>query len=176
MKALFIACITLVGMASFSSCNSSKSEAEKTAEAIKNATNDVDDDDYTGTSGSKQVSETGTFVKATIDGKAWEAKRMTQDAPASSSYKLVHGEDKDIRINFNIWQPAAGSKWKLGESKAVTFWKGDELMSGLSGEIAITSADDKWVEGTFHFTATQTDGDKKSEVTNGSFRIATTTP
>jgi hypothetical protein len=169
MKTLLIACITMIGIVSFSSCNSSKSEAEKTAEAIKNATSK-------GTAGAKPVSETGTFVKATIDGKPWEATRMLQDASARSSYKLVHGEDDEISLNFNMWQPQAGNTRKLGDDMAINFWKGDDMMSGRTGEIVITSADDKWVEGTFYFTATQTEGDKKCEVTNGSFRIATTTP
>lgn len=169
MKAFLIAGVVVILMASFSSCNSSKSDAEKTAENIKDMTNK-------GTLGSQPVSKTGTFVRAMIDGKEWEAIRMVQDASPNSSYKLVHGEDDDIIINFNIWQPEAGRTRKLGEDMSIDFWKDDDIMGGRSGEIVITRADEQWVEGTFHFTATQMNGSKKAEVTNGSFRIATTTP
>lgn len=170
MKALLIAGVVVILMTSLSSCNSSKSEAEKTAENIKDMSTNK------GTLGSKPVSETGTFVKATIDGKEWKATRMVQDASPNSSYKLVHGEDDDIIINFNIWQPEVGRIRKLGEDMSIDFWKGDDIMGGRSGEIVITRADEQWVEGTFHFTATQMNSSKKVEVTNGSFRIATTTP
>jgi len=169
MKTFLTAAIAVVFVTSFNSCNSSKSEAEKVAETIKDAASQ-------GTPGSKPVSETGTFVKATIDGKEWEAKRMVQDASVNSSYKLVCGEDDDITIRFSIWQPEAGRTRKLGSDMVIDFWNGDEILGGRSGEITITRADEKWVEGTFHFTATQMDSDKKYEITNGSFRIATTTP
>ena len=169
MKTLLTVSIAVILTASFASCNSSKSEAEKVADTIKEAS-------AQGSPGTKPVSETGTFVKATIDGKEWEAKRMMQDAPASSSYKLVYGEDDDITIRFSIWQPKAGVTRKLGSDMVIDFWNGDEILGGRSGEFTITRADEQWVEGTFHFTATQMDSDKKYEITTGSFRIATTTP
>jgi hypothetical protein len=170
MKILVNAVISIIIMATFANCNSSKPEAEKTADSIKDVTGNK------GTTGAVPVSKTGTFVKATIDGKEWEATRMLQDAPASSSYKLVHGEDNDISINFNIWKPEVGRTRKLGEDMVIDFWKGDEILGGRSGEITITRADEQWVEGTFHFTATQIEGSKIYEITNGSFRIAATTP
>lgn len=169
MKALLTVSIAVILMASFTSCNSSKSDAEKAADTIKEAA-------AQGSPGTKPVSETNTFVKATIDGKEWEAKRMMQDASVNSSYKLVCGEDDDITIRFSIWQPEAGRTRKLGEDMVIDFWNGGEILGGRSGEITITRVDEKWVEGTFHFTATQMNSDKKYEITNGSFRIATTTP
>lgn len=155
MKTLLIAGAAIIIMVSFTNCNSSKSEAEKAAETIKDMSANK------GTPGSKPVAETGTFVKATIDGKEWEAMRMVQDASPGSSYKLVHGEDDDITIHFSIWQPEVGRTRKLGEDMAIDFWKGDDILGGRSGEITVTRVDEQWVEGTFHFTATQMNSSKK---------------
>lgn len=127
---------------------------------------------------SKQQEEdtNGAFMKATINGKAWTAARMTVDYsyPDRSSDNLVHGETDDFSISFYLYKPKAGNKRSFSENYAVEFSTDADYYGGRKGEVTVTKADDKWIEGTFYFTATSSRSDKTFEVTNGTFRVETT--
>lgn len=120
------------------------------------------------------TSETGVYMKATIDGKEWSAAKMIPDNDPGSSYKRIHGEAGDIMISFQLWKPTTGMKRSFGEDNAADFWTEDGIFGGRKGEVTVTKADDQWVEGTFYFTATSIESNKTHEVTRGSFRVAAT--
>ena len=120
----------------------------------------------------QKPSANGTYLKATIDGDAWEANSMIPDMDPNSSYKRIHGENGDISISFSLWKPTTGDKRVFSEDNAVDFWTSDGIFGGRKGEVVVTRADDKFVEGTFFFSATS-DG-KTHEVTNGTFRVQAT--
>ncbi len=65
-------------------------------------------------------------------------------------------------------------KRTFSETNAAGIFIADDpaLISGQAGEVEITRLDDQWLEGTFHFTATSGSSDKKVEVTDGRFRVA----
>lgn len=156
--------VSAVAIVTLLSCNSSKSEAEKTADKIQQTIQSTKP-------GTDPVAKTGSWLKATIDGKEWEATHMLTDNDPNSSYRQVSGEGGDVTISFQLWKPEAGRVRKLGDDMAIDFWTGDDILGGRVGEIVVTRADNQWVEGTFHFSATKSDGGKTYEVTKGSFRI-----
>lgn len=148
----------------FTACNT---QAEKMAKQIE---------DTVSKTTTETPSENGIYLKATIDGKPWHAEKMIPDMDPNSSYKRIHGEKGDIMISFQLWKPQTGMKRKFKEDYAADFWAEDGIFGGRQGEVTVTKADDKFIEGTFYFTATTVNGSGKHEITNGSFRVATTPP
>jgi hypothetical protein len=154
---------------SICSCNNgAQSEAVKQAEAIQKAVKE-------NTPGAIATSGNGYYMKANIDGKAWSASFMIPDDNASSSYKMIHGENGGDNIHFQIWKRGIeiGKKILFDENHAadLTLESFDGFLAGKSGEIVIVKMDDQWMQGTFKFTATASSSDKKVEVTNGEFRV-----
>jgi Family of unknown function (DUF6252) len=129
------------------------------------------------------VSANGYYMKATIDGKLWEAAFMyPTDKPNGAS--MIAGESGTylekggVLIGIHVkpvkrWLEV-GKKYKFGEARAVDFAIDEDTYGGYVGELTITKVDDKWVEGTFYFTATSSSASGKHEITNGSFRVAVT--
>lgn len=112
----------------------------------------------------------GSYLKAIIDGKEWQASKMT-DYRAGSDYKLVNGEAKDITIGFQIHKPTPGMTREFREDYVADLITEDGFFGGRKGQVTVTKVDDKWIEGTFHFTASSDRSTKTYEVKNGSFRI-----
>jgi hypothetical protein len=118
----------------------------------------------------------GCYLRATIDGKKWEATEMNPDE-MKLSLVTVNGKSGNSSITFvtgrnrdNIGQPS-----KLGDSKQITFWGGDDFFVGAkTGQYTITKIDEPYIEGTFNFTA-EKDG-RKVEATDGEFRILAPPP
>lgn len=152
---------------SLAACNSTASEAEQLADKIKETTAAT-------TPAAEEPLSNGIYMKATIDGKAWEANKMVPDMSPNSSYKRIQGEKGDINISFQLWKPQTGMKKQFSEDYAADFWAEDGIFGGRKGEVTVTKADDKFIEGTFYFTATTVNGTGQHEITNGSFRVAAT--
>jgi hypothetical protein len=148
-------------------CNSTQSEAEETARQIKETMK-------ANTPAAETPSENGIYLKATIDGKPWQAEKMIPDMDPNSSYKRIHGEKGEIMISFQLWKPQTGMKREFKEDYAADFFSEDGIFGGRKGEVIVTKADDQFIEGTFYFTATTTANNTKHEITNGSFRVAAT--
>jgi hypothetical protein len=158
-----------------SSCNGqtdAQKEAKKIAADIKKTMGKPD---------MVAVSANGYYMKATIDGKPWEAAFMyPTDKPNGAS--MIAGESGTylekggVLIGIHVkpvkrWLEV-GKKYKFGEARAVDFAMDEDTYGGYVGELTITKLDDKWVEGTFYFTATSYSASGKHEITNGSFRVA----
>jgi hypothetical protein len=157
--------LLLLSLLIISSCKSgTRSAAEETAAGISQQTGSASSTDL----------PAGSFVKATIDGKAWEATKITPDISAGSDYKRVTGEHGDVSISFQVWKPMAGKKITLTEDHVIDFWAKDGIFGGRKGEISINEAKDGWLEGTFFFTATSQGSTDTHEITNGSFRVPIT--
>lgn len=147
------------------SCNSNnQNNAEKKADEISNIT--------TQSSDAEKPNPDGSYLKATINGKEWKASKTGPGYGPDSDYKLIAGEAKDITINFRLHKPFAGMKKQFGVDYEANLITDDGFFSGKKGEVFVTSADEKWIEGTFYFTATSSNSDKMYEITNGSFRIS----
>lgn len=171
--------ITITTAIFFNACNSkgqteAQKEAQKTADAIKKTMGKPD---------MVAASANGYFMKATIDGKQWEAVYMypTENPNSAGSIYGERGEPftkGSISIGIPVktirrWLEV-GKKYQFGESRAVDFYIGEDTYGGYTGELTITKVDDKWVEGTFYFTATSSSAPGRHEITNGSFRVAIT--
>lgn len=144
--------------------NTPHQKAEQTAHAIQNVMK---------TYGPPSVATSGSgyTMKAIIDGKPWSAKSMMEINSSNNEY--IHGDDGNTQISFYIDRDHIRvnkpRKFYVGHSADLAI--GDNLMSAKSGEWIITKADDKVIEGTFHFAASSSITGKKAEVTNGSFRV-----
>jgi hypothetical protein len=157
MKRLFYICTIVIGYCSLS-CSQGQSEAEKKADTIIAARDQ------------SSSNLNGAFVKATINGKKWEASKMTNYG-SESSYKLVNGETADYTISFQIHKPVTGLKREFNENNVANLLTEDDSFDAKKGQVTITKADEKWIEGNFHFTANNTRSNKTYEVTDGQFRI-----
>ncbi len=118
----------------------------------------------------------GIYMTAVIDGKKWVATQMTPDYSLNSNYKMIDGSTKEYSINFNIYKPQTGSKRELNDDYLISFMTWEDYYSGKNGEVEVTMADDFWVEGNFHFTASSSRSGKTFKVTNGFFRVARNDP
>lgn len=112
----------------------------------------------------------GAYLKATIDGKEWQAKKMT-DYRAGSDYKLVSGETGDFTITFQIHKPTTGLVREFRDDYVADLITDDGFFGGKKGKLTVTKVDEKWIEGNFYFTATSDRSAKTYEVKNGLFRI-----
>lgn len=164
-----IACQSLALLLIIACCNSAQSEAEKTAQQIKEAR-------AANTPAAETPSDNGVYIKATIDGKPWQAEKMIPDMDPNSSYKRIHGEKGETMISFQLWKPQTGMKRDFREDYVADFFAEDGIFGGRTGEVTVTKADDQFIEGTFYFTATSTADHTKHEISNGSFRVAATPP
>lgn len=164
-----IACQSLALLLIIAGCSSTQSEAEKIAQQIKETRE-------ASTPAAATPSENGIYLKATIDGKPWQAEKMIPDMDPNSSYKRIHGEKGEIMISFQLWKPQTGMKRKFKEDDVADFFAEDGIFGGRTGEVIVTKADDQFIEGTFYFTASSTANNIKHEITNGSFRVAATPP
>jgi hypothetical protein len=171
MKILAISFISIcIVSAIIPACkNKSAGDAQQLAENIQSTVKEH-------TPGAVAASGTGYYMKAKIDGKQWAAAYMLPDESASSSYKTIHGETGNTYINFMLWRNGIsnGKSEPIDDEHAANLSVEDVpgFWSGKTGEVKITTLDDKWVEGTFHFDATsQGNPGRTIHVTEGSFRV-----
>jgi hypothetical protein len=161
MKKLFFPSVVIV-LLLFFSCNN-QSDAQNKANEIAAATQQA--------AGAEKNDTKGAYLKATIDGKKWEATRIGPFYGPESSYKLVSGETDDIKINFQLHKPATGMKREFTSDNVANFITDEGFFSGNKGQVNVTKVDGQWIEGTFYFTASGSSSGKTYELTNGMFRI-----
>jgi hypothetical protein len=151
---IYVAAICLLNI----SCG--QSDAQKKASEISGVTDQ------------SPVTETtdAAFLKATIDGKEWQASKMTSYG-AGSDYKLVNGEAKDITVSFQIHRPTAGLVREFRDDYVADLITDEGFFGGRKGKVTVTKVDDKWIEGNFYFTANSDRSSKTYEVKNGLFKI-----
>jgi len=167
-QTVFIACC-LLAICCINGCNSGvQSDAAKQSELINKTIEE-------NSPGSIATGENGYYMKAKLDGKEWSASHMMPHNDERSSFKMIHAENAGDVIKLQLWKKRieVGKKVPFSETNmANLFIEGDPNMyGGQSGEIEIIKFDDKWIEGTFHFTARSSSSGAEIEVTEGRFRI-----
>lgn len=148
------------------SCNSGgQNDAAKTLQGIQKVK-------AANTPGMVATSPDGYKMTAKINGKSWVASEMY---PFSfESEDRVVGKSGEITISLPNLDNGytEGQKIKIYENRAVDFFNEEGIWGGYTGQMQITKIGDKWVEGTFYFTATTSeDASKSLPVTDGFFRI-----
>lgn len=148
-----------------SSCGSgAQGDAKNLAAQIQNTVKE-------NTPGTLPVTEGGITMRAKINGKEWVANAMI---PATDRIGRILGYyNKDyISFPYDKRDMVVGKKLRLEGVDFITEENG--ICGCTDGEMAITKADDKWVEGTFYFTVTSCNSSpEKIAVTDGFFRIPT---
>jgi len=170
MTSRMIALLSIYAVMVATSCsNSAQGEAAQQPKDIQEAVKE-------NSPGGVATSDNGNYMKAKIDGRDWSAAFVTPDYDESSSYLRIAGNNDGDAISFTMWKQGIriGKSERFSDHNAVDFTLTDVpgIMGGLSGEAVITAFDDQWVEGTFYFTATGSNTDRKVEVTDGHFRIS----
>jgi hypothetical protein len=160
---IIIHVFAMISLFLLSACNG-KTDAEKQVDAISQASGQQATE-------TKTPDQSGIYMSAIIDGKKWVATKMIPDLSTNSNYKQIHGETSEFTISFQIYKPASGVKEQLSENNASNLITDEDYFSGKKGQVEVTKMDDKWLEGTFHFSATNSRTDKVYEVTNGFFRV-----
>lgn len=160
MKKILISFITIL---LFANCNSPKSKAVEQAEQIQNAIKE-------NKPGYVPTSADGFFMKATIDGKNWEATSMMP--PEYPARILGDNNGESISLPFDRRSMVVGNETNF-ENSAVDLFLNDDvgIWGGHKGQMVITKVDEISAEGTFYFTASGNDTKKTVEVTDGFFRI-----
>ncbi len=141
----------------------SQSDAQKTVGNIQSMVKQH-------TPGSVPTSETGYYMKATINGKEWTANEMLP--PEQPARIIGYNGKESISLPYDRRDMVVGDKTNFKNS-AVDLMLNDDvgIWGGHSGEMEITKVDDKSAEGKFYFTADGLQTDKKIQVTNGFFRV-----
>ena len=121
------------------------------------------------------TSPTGNFMTCKVNGKDWSASSRMPDFDDRSSYFLLNFKDGEDFISYSFWKQGMkpGESEVLKGGKAVQLHLDNEFLSAEEGEITISSVDEHWVEGSFHFVARKpADGSYKLDVTDGRFRAS----
>src|SRR6187200_2998997 len=110
------------------------------------------------------------YLRATVNGKRWEATAMTPDLDRSSILE-INGRKQSGFINFTIGgrNIKTGKPRKFTEQHPVLFYENHESYLATSGEWVVNKVDEHFVEGTFSFTVN--DKGKSFVCTNGEFRV-----
>lgn len=158
------------------SCDSVQSDAQKQADLIEKTVKK-------NSPGAVTTDESGSNMKAKVDGREWAATAMIPHNGERSNTIMVRGERGEDMIQFQLYKPGliAGKKKPFGDGNSAGIYikSNPALLSGNAGEVEITKVDGEWIEGIFHFTATGVSYDatgsaskKTIEVTDGRFRVA----
>lgn len=155
--------IIYAGFIFLASC---KSQTQKDAQQYQDAVESVVD------SYKKSTSKDGLYLSANVNGKEWVASKMLLDNDDSHPVVQAYSSDNGVLLFYLNRKMSIGKPQDM-QSNGQYNDKEDALsmLTSESGERTITKMDDKWIEGTFHFTAADKDKNKKAEITNGFFRI-----
>jgi uncharacterized protein DUF6252 len=129
--------------------------------------------DLFGLAAQKETMPAGCYLRATINGKRWEATSMTPDLDRSSIVE-INGRNKSGFINFTIGlvNIKTGKPRKFNDQHPLLYWdENNESWLAKSGECVISKFDQKFVEAKFHFTV-ENEG-KSVACTDGEFRVPT---
>jgi hypothetical protein len=143
-----------------------KSQTQKDAQQYHDAVTSVVD------SYKKPTSKDGLFLSASVNGKEWIASKMLLDNDDSHPVVQAYNEDNEVMLFYLNTRMSKGKAQDM-QSNGQYNDKEDALtmLTSTDGERTITNMNDKWIEGTFHFTAADEQKTKKVEITNGFFRI-----
>lgn len=113
----------------------------------------------------------GSFIKAKVNGKDWSATKITPDKYVSEILQVM-GETENTELAFQLNKPAQGKTDNLIATDMNHYRDAQFNMYMVkSGKTVITKMNDKWVEGTFSFSAYDSRSKKNAEVANGVFRV-----
>ena len=115
------------------------------------------------------------YLKAKINGKDWEASKLTPDPDASNLYH-VSAENGGVSIAFYVLTEHmhVGSSRKFREGNVADFGYPDNIVfyGGETGGYTVTKVDDDGFEISFHFTATNEKAPANVfEVSDGTLRF-----
>lgn len=152
-----------------SSCNGQvENNNHKSAETINDVMQSL-------VPGNVSTTVSGYMMSADIDGQHWQATQMMEINTSNTHF--VHGEDQHHKIEFYIdidhLKPGALHSLDKKTHGASLYLPDGNIANSVKGNYTITDADDKMIEGTFHFTANPFQTNKIIHVTNGRFRILT---
>lgn len=120
--------------------------------------------------------QNGYFMKATINGKDWNASNITSYNMTTNENRITgeNGEDY-ISFPFNETWDRPGNPRKLtndGDAAELSYnIFGNNNWAGIDGEVVILDENDTLIYGNFYFTAVSSRSNKKFKITNGIFRI-----
>lgn len=157
--------ILLTGIMCVFSCQGQQSKAMKDQQKAYNALNKVAD-------GRVATSTGGWTMTSKINGKAWTANFMY--GVKETGTIIGHYNEEFIDLPYRRDRMKLGDKIVFGDRYGVNINLKDDIgMYGANaGEMIITGVDGRWVQGTFHCTATPVNGsNKKLDITDGFFKI-----
>jgi hypothetical protein len=150
-----------------SACNG-QSGAREEALKVKKA---IDDAPRPGT---MPTTTGGWTMTAKVDGKAWTAGSIM---PPAAAGRIIGYFGKTNYIGLPAFEKRyakVGGKKDFSKEQGVDMLRegdGGSVYQNSTGSIEITKMNGDWVEGTFHFILSTTDGSKKVTVTDGFFRV-----
>jgi uncharacterized protein DUF6252 len=166
MKRTFQMLLLTLFLASMHSCKSQS--GKKQAEEMKGKIDAVMGNYQ------KPTSNGALYAEAKVDGEKWVASWMFVDPDPGGSFNVNgHDGDKSV-ISFYIGKSTVqekGTKNFSENNEAQMFDEEHNLLIGKEGSYQITSVNDKWIEGNFHFTAKDETSGKTHHVTDGFFRV-----
>jgi len=122
------------------------------------------------------TSNDGYYIKAKIDGKDWSASHMLSADAIGKDWMKIRGEKGETRMDFQLQRKVVevGKKKPFNETNGASVYEPETstLFLSRSGEVEITKVDNQWIEGIFHFPATDNKSGKQIQVTEGFFRVA----
>ena len=89
--------ITIFSICFFSCVSSGLDEAKQVADLASETSGRH-------SSGSIPTSDSHYYMKAKIDGKQWIASHMLPDQDENSSYIIIHGENGEDYMDFQLWK------------------------------------------------------------------------
>lgn len=162
MKPLFYLLFLFVCVFPAACQNPAHKKAQKTANAIQKAMKKYAPPEVV-------TSSKGYTMRAVVDGKPWEASNMMEINKSNTHF--IQGSNGEIRIAFYIYRTFIKVGKHLKMTGADLDFGNGNLLKAKTGEYVLTKANDKVIEGTFHFTASPYKSDETMEVTNGFFRV-----
>ncbi|MEJ7646794.1 MAG: hypothetical protein WKF87_19515 [Chryseolinea sp.] len=168
MTKIFYYLLTNVLILSSFSCQSQgNKEAKELAKEIEST--------IAATAGTVKSSPQGYYMKAKINGKEWIATNVLNYDDIVYAHRIYAEKGKTfIGFPFDERWDRVGKKrtFEEGSVADLSYTLGDNsTWGGNKGEMEVTKADDKVIEGKFYFTATSSNSSKVIEVTEGYFRI-----
>ncbi len=144
------------------SCNNAQSDAMKQQEATLKTMQET-------SVGEIKVSSDGYQFSCEVDGELFKAKTMADVNETGRVIGYIGQEYIALPFSRNAKE---GKVVKIGEMQAIdiNLESHPGLSTSQTGEIVITSVDEKWMTATFHMTLKSADG-KTTEITNGSYRV-----
>ena len=114
----------------------------------------------------------GSYLRATIDGKPWAATEVVPDKYWSEILQ-IQGSQGSTSLWVQNKQPTAANTTEQLKATDLNYYQDEKFNMFMltAGEIHVTKLDAQWVEGTFHFNGTDKRAKRSVMVTDGAFRV-----